>query len=651
MNKSPIKTKFFPGEITKLSKAAEEAASLSLSAIAEIPPGEQTFENTFIAFDAIMTDYSDSVRPLILMGSVYPDEKIAAEGMSCEEYFSVFETGVFTSRSLYDVLKEQTPKNPAESRLYDVTIRKFEKMGLKLSDDKLLKIRDMKKILSGLETSFSANLNNDNTTLEFSIDELKGVPLSSVSTFSKTSRGTYTVTMKYPDYLAVMTYAQDGETRRKMYAAYNSRQADTNAHILEEAIILRDKIAKELGYHTWADYKIDGRMAENTKNVMEFLFSLKGPLKEKYASEMAELLLIKKSLDGSAEAVELWDTSYLFEIQKKQKYSYDEETVREYFPLDTVLSGLFKIYETLFGVTFEEIENAFVWSPDVRLISLKDQAGNITGYLYLDFFPRVGKYSHFCASEAVSGRIKDGKYTVPVMAIIGNFHKPEEKRPALLTPDEIETLFHETGHAMHYLLTTAPYGTLSGYDVEWDFVETPSQTLEEWTWDPEVLISISGHYSDPSKKIPKELIDRIIAARNVGTGNLYSRLLLNSLEDMRFHTRALPFDVNEIYSQTCEEITGRQPPFGTSQPASFGHLMGGYDAGYYGYLWAKVYALNIVDEFKKQGMTTRALGLKFRDEILSKGNMGEGMVLLKNFLGREPGTDALYEHLGIKSQM
>ncbi|MBN2735242.1 MAG: Zn-dependent oligopeptidase [Methanomicrobiaceae archaeon] len=648
MNKSPIQTHYSPGEITELNKAAEEAASAALSAIAKIPPGEQTFENTFIAFDRIMTDYSDSVRPLVLMGSVYPDEKIAAEGMSCEESLSVFNTCVFTRRDLYEVLKKQTPKNPGESRLHDVTIRKFEKNGLKLSEDGLLKVREMKKRLAGLETSFSANLNNDNTTLEFTSDELSGVPPSSVVTFKKTPEGTYIVTMKYPDYLAVMTYSKNSETRRKMYVAYNSRQAETNTPLLEKALFLRQEIAKELGYPTWADCQIEGRMAESTEIVMEFLLSLKEPLREKYAAEMAELLLIKKSYDPKAEGVELWDVAYLSDLLKKQKYSYDEEEVREYFPLDTVLSGLFTLYETLFGVKFEEIRDAPCWHSDVRLIGLKNPAGDITGYLYLDLFPRAGKYSHFCASEAINGRIKDGKYTVPVMAIIGNFHKPEEKRPALLTIDEIETLFHETGHAMHYLLTTAPYGTLSGYNVEWDFVETPSQTLEEWVCDSDVLKSISGHYTDSSTKIPPDLLGRIIAARNVGTGNLYSRLLLNSLEDMRFHTGALPMDVNEIYSRICEEIFGRRPPAGISQPASFGHLMGGYDAGYYGYLWAKVYALNIVDEFKKKGMTNRTLGLKFRDEILSKGNMEEGMVLLKNFLGYNPGTGSLYKHLGIK---
>ncbi|KAF1073844.1 M3 family metallopeptidase [Methanogenium sp. MK-MG] len=645
--KSPIQTHYSPGEITELSAAAEETANASLSTIAEIPADECTFDNTLIAFDRIMTDYADAVCPLVLMGSVYPDAEIAAEGMSCEESAAVFDTRVYTRRDLYDVLREQTPRNTEESRLYTLTIRAFEKNGLKLSEESLTKVREMKTTLSGLETRYSANLNNDNTTLEFTGDELAGISPASMAMFSPTPQGTYLVTMKYPDYIAVMTYAKNCGTRMRMYEAYNNRQADTNTALLEEAIVLRQKIARELGYSTWADYRIDGRMAEKTGTVMAFLTAMQEPLQEKYRDEMADLLAIKQSMDPTATAVDAWDVIYLQEIQKKQQYAYDEEEVREYFPVDTVLQGLFDTCGTLFGIRFTEMTNAPVWSPDVRLYAVKNLTNDTIGYMYLDLYPREGKYGHFCAAEAISGRQKDGAYSVPVMAIIGNFHKPEDDRPSLLTINEIETLFHETGHAMHYLLTTAPYGTLSGFSVEWDFVETPSQTLEEWVWDPEVLASISGHYTNSSEKIPADLRDRVIAARNVGTGALYSRLLVNSLEDMRFHTATEPVDVTEVWYRTHEEVMGTRPLPGTHQPASFGHLMGGYDAGYYGYLWSKVYALSIVDAFRENGMTNPTLGMKFRDEILSQGNMEDGMVLLEHFLGREPGPEALYEHLNI----
>ena len=648
---TPIQTDYSHGEITRLAEEAERAADASLNAIAGIPPERRNFDNTVLAFDRTMTDYSDAISPLTLMGYVHPDAEIASEGTSCEESAYTFETGVYTRRNLYDALKEQVPRSSEEARLYSITIREFEKNGLKLPEEKLSEVREMKTRLGQLETRYSANLNNDNTTLEFTAEELAGVPLSSVETFEQTPQGMYLVTMKYPDYLAVMTYAEDERTRMRMYGAYNNRQADTNTAVLEEAILLRQKIAEALGYSTWADYKIDGRMAENTGNVMEFLTSMKEPIKEKYTGEMRELLSVKRSTDPEAAAVSPWDITYLQNIQKKEQYDYDEEEVREYFPADTVLQGLFKTYGTLFDIRFSEVENASVWSPDVRLYEVKNTAGNETvGYMYLDLYPREGKYGHFCASPLINGRLKDDGYSVPVVTIIGNFHRPEEERPSLLTVTEIETLFHEAGHAMHFLLTDAPYGRLSGFSVEWDFVETPSQTLEEWAWDPEVLRSISGHYNNSSEKIPVELCERVIDARNVGSGNKYSRVVINSLEDMRFHTAAGPVNVTEVWYQTYEDITGTRPPAGIHQPASFGHLMGGYDAGYYGYLWSKVYAMEIVDEFKESGMTNRTTGMKFRDEILSKGNMQDGMTLLKNFLEREPGPEALYKHLGIEEE-
>ena len=648
MTNSPIQTHYSPGEIPRLNNGAEETARASLGAIVEIPPEERTFDNTLLAFDEVMTDYADAVSPLILMGNVYPDPQVAAEGMACEESASVFSTSVYTRRDLYDAFRKQTPRTPEESRLYEVTIREFEKNGLKLSEDRLAIVREMKTALSGLETQYSVNLNNDTTTLAYTADELQGIPASTLAAFQKTSDGTCQVTLKYPDYHAVMTYADHEETRKRMYVAYNNRQADTNTVLLEKAILLRQKIAQELGYATWADYRTYGRMAENTGRVMDFLTALQAPLKKKYRAEMAALLEIQQHLNPTATVVHPWDTAYLQEIQKREQYAYDEEKVREYFPIDTVLSGLFSTYQSLFDVKFCEITDAPVWSFDVRLFAVCDPSSDDRiGYLYLDLYPREGKYGHFCASEAISGRLKNGNYAVPVMAIIGNFSKPEGERPSLLTINEIETLFHETGHAMHYLLTRAPYGTLSGFSVEWDFVETPSQTLEEWVWSPEVLESISGHYTNPSRKIPPALRDQIIASRSVGIGHLYSRLLLNSLEDMRFHTATGPVDVTEVWYQTHEEITGMRPPAGTHQPASFGHLMGGYDAGYYGYLWSKVYALSIVNVFKEKGMTDQTLGMKFRDEILSQGNMEDGMVLLQKFLGRTPGTEALYEYLGI----
>ena len=644
----PIQAHYAPGEITRINTTAIEQVNASLNRIAAIPPGQRTFENTLLAFDGVTTDYMDTVQPLILMGYVYPDPGISAEGMATEQATSIFLTDMYTRRDLYNAMKGQVPRNTDESRLYNVTIRNFEHNGLNLPEDRLARVRALKTDLSGLESQFTANLNNDNTTLEFTAEELNGVPASSLATFNMTNRSTYIVTLKYPDYLAVMTYAENNETRKKMYATDLNRQAETNIALLEEAIVLREQIAREMGYKTWADYQLDGRMAENTSAVMAFLSAMKGPLVEKNRDELGGLLAIRKSLDPKAIAVDPWDIVYLQEKQRKEKYTYDVDEVREYFPLDGVLQGLFSTYGTLFGIRFDKVNGAPVWSSEVWLYRVSNQSDNSTiGYLYLDPYPRDGKYGHFAESTLQKGRMKNGTYTVPVVSIMGNFHAPNGDTPSLLTPDEMQTMFHETGHAMHDLLTRAPYGTLSGTSVEQDFVETPSQTLEEWVWDSKVLESLSGHYTNTSRKIPVELLTRVIAARDIGIGSYYSGQLAYALEDMRFHSADGPVNTTEVWFRTYEEIKGMKPLAGTHQPASFGHLMGGYDAGYYGYLWSKVYALNIVNEFKRDGMTNQTLGMKFRQEILSKGNMENGNTLLYNFLGTKPGVGVLYQRLGI----
>lgn len=644
----PYTGNYTPGEITRLCTNATESANASLAAIVAIPSEQRTFDNTFVAFDRVMTDYSDNVQTLALMGYVYPDPVIAAEGMNAEESSRVFTESVYSREDLYTVLKAEVPRTADESRLYNVTIREFGHNGLGLPKDRLARVMALKTNLTGLEAEFSANLNNDNTTLEFTGGELSGIPQSTLATFTRTPNGTYLVTMKYPDYVAVMTYANASGTRKKMYAADLNVQADKNTRLLEEAIVLRRQIAQELGYDTWADYQLDGRMAGNTTNVMEFLNALKEPLKEKNQAEMSNLLAIKKGLEPNDTMVNPWDVTYLLEIQKEQQYAYNEEEFREYFPVDTVLPKMFGIYGTLFGVRFDEVKDAPVWSPEVRLYRVSNLTGNATiGYLYLDLYPRDGKYGSFMESTNIRGRLLNGTYSVPVVTVVANCPAPSGDKPSLLTMYDMESLFHETGHAMHDLLTTVPYGTLSGTNVQWDFVETPSQTMEEWAWDPQVLESLSGNYINTSQKIPQDLASRVIAARDVGIGIKYSSQLAYSLEDMEFHTATGPVNVTDEWYRVYEEVRGQPALSGTHQPASFSHLMGGYDAGYYGYLWSKVYALNIVDTFKQDGMTNQTTGMKFRSEVLSRGNMEDGNVLLYNFLGHKPGVDALYEFMGI----
>nr|WP_321507494.1 M3 family metallopeptidase [uncultured Methanoregula sp.] len=645
---APIRAHYSPGEIPRLSLEAEAAANTSLNAIAALPPEQRTMDTTLLAFDTAMTDYSDAISPLCLMGYVSTDPQVASEGMAAVQSSSVFSTSAYSRRDLYEAIRGQVPRTPEETRLFNNTILAFRQHGLDLPDEQLARVTQMKKNLSQLETRYSANLQNDNTTLAFTAGELEGVPAASLSAFTREPGGKYRVTMSSPDYTSVMTFARSDGTRKKMYAAYMSLQSDSNTPLLQEAIGLRRSIARELGYATWADYRLDGRVAKNVQGVNNFLDALKAPVKENYRMEIADLLLIKQGLQPGATGVDPWDVLYLQEVRNRQRYGYSEEEVREYLPYDTVLQGMFTTFGKVFSIRFDEVKDAPVWADGVQVFRVGNLSDNATlGYLYIDPFPREGKYGYFCTYPVINGRMKNGTYAVPVVAIIGNFHAPAGDKPALLTPVDGETLFHETGHSLHHLLTRVPYGTQSGMQVAWDFAETPSLAMENWWWDPQVMESVSGDYTNASRKMPASLRDKIIASRDAVLANYYSIRLVYALEDMEFHSSDHKVNMSQVWEKNYEEVTGLSALAGTDQPASFSYLMEGYDAGMYSYLWARVYAVNAGNVFRHDGMTNQTTGLRYRKTILEKGNMEDGDKLIRDFLGTEPTTEVLYRQLGV----
>jgi len=646
---SPIKSRYRPGEITGLCDAAISTATASLARIAALPHEKRNTDTTLLAFETAMADFGDATLPLTLMGYVYPDPKIAAEGSACEEKAGMFVVSVFTRRDLYDAVKTATPRTPEESRLLSETLRQFKKNGLALPDDRLAVVRAKKEQLTQLEVEFTANLNNDTSSVEFSAADLDGVPKEALATFARTESGLFRVTTKYPDYIPVMQNAKNPVTRKRLYSAFVNRQAEANTRLLTGAIDVRRQCAKELGYASWADYRLDGRMAKNTTTVLAFLDGLKAPLKEKIRYDLTTLLTLKKEREPGADRIEPWDLAYLTEQERKRKFALDDEEIRKYFPFERVVQGMFDCFGPLFGVRFAEVTDAEVWAPGVKLCRVINAADDRTiAYIYFDMFPRDGKYGHMMMVPLISGRIKGTEYTVPVTAIVGNFRAPSGDIPSLLTHDDVEGLFHEFGHALHGSLTRAPFASLSGSSVEWDFVETPSQALENWVWEPAVLDAISGNYADPKEKLPAALRDRIIAARDLDAGLKYTRMLVISTEDMAFHTADGPVDVTGIADTVYRDLMGILPLLGGHEPATIGHFMGGYDAGYYSYLWAEVYALNVFARFKNEGLFNAATGAAYRHWILEQGNMQDGTILLKGFLGKEPGMDVFYERLHIQ---
>lgn len=643
-----IKSDYRIGDITKLCAASINKAEKRLDAIGSLNSQQATLDNTLLAFEEAMADLNDEVQPLTFMGYVSPNEKLSAEGSACEEKLGQYFVGILTRRDLYEAIRNQKPRTAQEERLLSETIKGFEANGLKLSDAELAKVKTLRSELSAKEAKFSANLNSDATTVEFTAEELQGAQQDFLSRLKKTADGKFIVTTKSTDYLEVMQNVTSSATRKRMLEAYLNRAADANTKLLEEAVVLRSQIAKLLGYDTWADYRTSGRMAANKKNALDFLNDLKGKLAIRNQQDFAQLLKFKQELDPQAKQVDQWDIAFLSAQLQKRDYSIDIEKIREYFPSDTVIKGMFEVYSKILGVKFVQVKDADVWSPDVHLYETHDATtGELIGYFYADFVPRQGKYGHAAAFPLISGRVmNDGKYSVPVASIVANFTPPSGNKPSLLTHDEVETLFHEFGHIMHQTLTKAPYASLSGSSVAQDFVEAPSQMLENWVWNSEVLNLISGHYQT-GEKLPNEMLNKMLAARNFGQGTAYTKQLLYALFDMTIHTQIGAVDVTKTYDNLYREIMGQEPLEGNHFAASFGHMMGGYDAGYYGYLWSEVYAQDMFSQFPADDLLNAEVGSRYRTKILEKGSMLDAIDLLRDFLGRDPNTDAFFKKLGI----
>ncbi len=653
-----IRSDYKIGEVTQLCAQAMQYANGQFDLIAKLSPEQRTIQNTLLAFEKTNAELTDAATPLTFMGSVSTNPSINKEGSACEDQLNQFEVSVFTRKDLYEAIQAQVALTPTHLQLQSETLKSFEDNGLKLPVDELKKVKELKQSLASMESQFSTNLNEDQSTVEFTEAELEGVPHDFINGLKKTTDGKFVVTTKEPDYVRIMDNSSHSETRRKMQDAYENRAAIANTKLLEDAIQLRQKIAAVMGYKSWADYRLHHRMAKDSETVLTFLNGLKQKLSLRNKDDLTLLLKFKKETDPTATELKAWDLRYYANQLKKRDYHLDKEVIREYFPLDRVMNGLFQVYSKLLSVHYIEEKGTQVWADGVKLYQIRNTADNeLIGYFYIDFIPRAGKYGHAAAFPLISARFIDsgprgkpgGQYSHPISAIVANLSAAENGKPVLLTHDEVETIFHEFGHIMHQTLTRAPFASLSGSNVDQDFVEAPSQMLENWVYSPEILTLLSGHYLDPSKKLPSELLQKIVAARDFNQGYFYTRQLVLALTDMTYHTTLGPVNSTQIYHDLHKELTGIDAIANSHFQASFGHLMGGYDAGYYGYLWSEVYAADLFTRFQKEGLQSPEVGLEYRKTILEKGKMIDAFELLREFLGREPNSEAFYRKLHLET--
>ncbi|MEQ1917701.1 MAG: M3 family metallopeptidase [Elusimicrobiota bacterium] len=640
-------------ELVEDCRSAKKRAESALEAVVRMPASNRTFDNTPAALDQIASDLSDSTASDTFLKYVSISSSVRDAGNECETLLGQFSVDMYSREDLYKALKEYASQGEAltgeSKRLVDKELLDFKRSGLELTKEKRQEVTVLRKKLVELEATFGKNIHEFKDFATFDQSELGGLPEDFVARLEKID-GRYKVGLDYPDYFPFMENSSNPAARRVMEGKFNDRAARLNLSVLQDVLTLRRKAAKLLGYPTHAHFVLEDRMAKDPKIVASFITRLRKKLQILGADELEVLKSLKFVFEGKASdgRFSAWDWRYYDNQLKKAKYAVDNQKIKEYFPADYVTEQMLAVYQKLLGLKFRQVTDGATWHPDVKLFEITDAAGGEPiAYFYLDLFPREGKYKHAAAFSMITGRrLPDGRYQKPVSSMVANFNKSTKDRPSLLTHDEVETFFHEFGHIMHQTLTKARFGRFSGSATARDFVEAPSQMLENWVWDGEVLQALSGHYLDHSKKLPNELLGKMLAAKNVNSGLVNLRQLLFGSVDQLYHGTP-PSDTTAAYARLAADISMIPTTPGTHPEASFGHLMG-YDSGYYGYMWSKVYAEDMFSRFKADGVLNPVLGRRYRTEILERGSSRDEMESLKAFLGREPNEDAFLESIGLK---
>lgn len=576
-----------------------------------------------------------SRKALFVMSQFYPDRTIRDVCNEQETRMIQFETDQKMRRDVYTVLNhyyrtERADLTFEQHRYVEKMVLEARMYGLHLPDAAYDRVKDIKKRLTHLSAEYEANLANCNTTFEMTDAELTGMPDA-----WKASRlqvdGTYKVSLKYPCYFPIMEYCSNRETRRRILHAFDSRCAATNLPLAEETFALRHEMAKLFGFECYSDYQLQTRMAKTTETVMKFLTDLSAKSEPLLRSDLATMLALA-SEDGLTE-VARHDYQYYLRIHESRTCDLDREALKRHFPLDVVKRGMFKIYETLLGFTFIDVTEAnrsTFWHEDVEVYNVIDTAtGTHVGQFYLDLFPRDGKFGHCAVWPAVRRTATPG---VCIMAC--NFPKGEN-----MSFRFVKTFFHEFGHIMHNMSAETTIAALAGTLCERDAVELPSQQLEEWCYCAESLRMMSIDMSD-------ETIEKLQKSRDLMQGYYIRRQLTYGLFDMVVHGSNVVKDIVGTYARINKEQTTIDQPAGTCFPASFAHIMGSYSAGFYGYLWSKVYAVDVFETRFKGHELDPVVGMQFRKQLLRWGAVRDTSESLVEFLGREPSGDAYMRRLG-----
>ncbi|KIJ48214.1 hypothetical protein M422DRAFT_59454 [Sphaerobolus stellatus SS14] len=658
-----------PEAVLSITKDAIEATREAHDRVAAVPPADRTFATVFQSLADAEANLQTITEPLIFYQNVSTSKELRDASNQAEILLRDFNVEASMRLDVFEAMKgaaEDIEKNgaqldPEQKRLVEKMLLDGRRAGLDLPEDKRIELTNLRKELSQTALEFSKNFNEENGHVAFMLEELDGVPSDVLSGYVKhpaegNTPELYAVTFKTPDIIPVFKFASNPETRRRALSTFEDRLA-INEPLLRNGLALRRKIASLLGYKTWADYVTEVVMAKNADNVFKFLNDVLVRLKPIGMKDRDALLALKKaeheekgySFDNELYWSDYW---YYDRIFIEKTLSLDDSLVKEYFPVDVVVRTIMNIYQDLLGITFQETEGE-TWHPDVQQFAVwekdaKDESG-FMGYCYLDLFPRENKYSHAAVWGLASGYNlgPNGERHYPVQAMVANLAKATPEKPALMIHADVVTFFHEMGHVFHGLLSKTRFSRFHGSAGAMDFVEAPSQMLENWCWEPKVLKKMTSHYKT-GEPLSDKLIDKLIKSRYTNVGIFYLRQGHYSMFDMKVHTDQHEEDYTKLWNNLRESISllKNDKELKPGQ-AAIGHLMGGYDAALYGYMYSLVFAADMYATVFKKDPLNPVLGTLYRKEILLPGASRDESESLRAFLGRDPTSDAfLYQLLG-----
>ncbi len=663
---SEIKPEHVEPAVTQAISQARQAVDKLLTQVS-YPTWEtlvEPMEDIDVSIDRVWS-------PVSHMNSVVNSDELRKAYNACLPMLSEFGTELGQNEDLYRAYKQLAESevyqslDTAQKKVIDNAVRDFRLSGVELNQADRDEYKNITQKLTELSAKFEENLMDATHGWKKLITDkqlLSGLPESTIAMAEQFAKRDnvdgWVFTLDFPSYMPVMSYADNREFREEMYTAFATKASDQgpnagqwdNTQVMADILKLRHRLANLLGFANHAERSLATKMAQSPEQVMDFLTDLAQRSKPIAVKEFEELKAFAKETAGMDE-LQAWDVTYFAEKLRQQRYSISQEELKPYFPEDKVVSGLFAVVNRLYGLVISERTDIDTWHKDVRFFEIRESNGNLRGQFYLDLYARQHKRGGAWMDECLVRRKTAKGLQTPVAFLTCNFSEPVGDKPALFTHDEVTTLFHEFGHGLHHMLTKIDYAGVSGINgVAWDAVELPSQFMENWCWEREALDLISGHY-ETGEKLPEELYEKMIAARNFQSAMMMVRQLEFSIFDFRLH---LEFDpeggnqVDKILAEVRDQVAVVQPPTFNRFAHSFGHIFaGGYAAGYYSYKWAEVLSADAFSKFEEKGIFDRETGLEFLNNILEQGGSKEPMELFIAFRGREPEIDALLRHSGI----